>query len=295
MGRYSLTQEDVEAYNKDGYLVVKNVLAPYEVAETHRVIQAIIEEQRPLGDNATKLEWEPELVNGQRVPRRIYRPVEQHEVFYRTAVSDKILDRVESLVGPDIQLHTSKLNMKLAKVGSIVDWHQDLAFLPHTNTDLVVLLIYLDDATMENGCLQVIPGVHHGDLMDHSKEGIFVGRITEPIPRADLPAPVACEAPAGSMILMHYMTPHRSLPNRSERPRQTLIYEYRAADAYPIYLGDRSVANERWARQVRGKRSPVARFSRTSVPIPYFAKDFRSLYDLQAYDPTLTVADKGGD
>lgn len=287
MGRYSLTQEDVEAYKTDGYLVVKDVLAPYEVAETHRVIQAIIEEQRPLGDNATKLEWEAEVVNDQRVPRRIYRPVEQHEVFYRTAVSDKIVDKVESLLGPDIQLHSSKLNMKLAKVGSIVEWHQDLAYIPHTNTDLVALLIYLDDATIENGCLQVIPRVHHGDLMEHSKEGVFVGRITEPIPRADLPEPVACEAAAGSMILMHCMTPHSSLPNRSDRPRQTVIFEYRAADAYPIYFADRLVANERWAKQVRGKRSPVARFSRTTFPIPNLAKDFRSLYDLQAYDPTI--------
>ena len=56
--------------------------------------------------------------------------------------------------------------MKPSRVGSAVEWHQDLAYFPHTNPDLVNTLIYLDDATEENGCLQVLPR-QHDRFFDH--------------------------------------------------------------------------------------------------------------------------------
>ena len=68
-------------------------------------------------------------------------------------MDDRILNRIKLLIGPNIAFQHSKLNMKPAKVGSIVEWHQDLAYFPHTNTNLVTTLIYLDDAPKENGCL----------------------------------------------------------------------------------------------------------------------------------------------
>ena len=61
--------------------------------------------------------------------------------------------------------------------------------------------------------------------------------ITETVDDGRFGNPVPLEAPAGSVIFMHCVTPHSSKPNRSENPRRTLIYEYRAADAFPIYFG----------------------------------------------------------
>ncbi len=69
------------------------------------------------------LELEPEPVDGQRVPRRIFNPYDQHQAFRDLAEDPRLLDRVESLIGPDFNLQHSKLNMKPAKVGSVVDWH----------------------------------------------------------------------------------------------------------------------------------------------------------------------------
>ena len=61
--------------------------------------------------------------------------------------------------------------MKPPAIGSIVEWHQDLSYYPLTNGDSLAVLIYLDDTTIDNGCLQVIPGVHEQPLMDHTKNG----------------------------------------------------------------------------------------------------------------------------
>jgi ectoine hydroxylase-related dioxygenase (phytanoyl-CoA dioxygenase family) len=282
MHQYAMNRDGVQFFREHGYVIARNVLTPHELEEAHRVIAEIIDEQSRIGDQASKVEWEPARLDGQRVARRIYYPVDHHEMFSRISLDDRVLDPVESLLGPDIQLVYSKVNMKEARVGSAVEWHQDLAFTPHTNSDYVSCLIYLDAATVENGCLQVIPWRDPERLLDHTVNGRFAGRITETLPRGDLPAPVPCEAEAGSMVLMHCMTPHSSLPNTSTRPRRTLILEYRAADAYPLYYpGKEGWVNEKAARIVRGHPSPVARFSLRSFPVPVLGGEFRSIYELQ--------------
>jgi ectoine hydroxylase-related dioxygenase (phytanoyl-CoA dioxygenase family) len=280
-----LTSSESGQFHRDGFLIVPDVLKPPVLERLDAVIARIVAEERKLGEKASRLEWEPERADGQRIPRRIYNPVHQDRAFEDVALSPAVLDRVESIFGPDLQFHHSKLNMKSPRVGSVVEWHQDFAYFPHTNTDLLACLIYLDGASEENGCLQVIPGAHRGRAFDHSLNGTFAGKITEPGWREELAAPVKCEGPAGTMILMHCMTPHASLPNRSGRPRRTLILEYRAADAYPIYYHEQTHRSEQLTRQVRGRPSPTARFTLTSFPIPQLRGDHSSLYDLQSRSP----------
>jgi hypothetical protein len=192
-----------------------------------------------------------------------------------------MLDRIESLIGPDLNLQHSKLNMKPAKVGSVVEWHQDLAYFPHTNDDLVTTLLYLDDATEENGCLQVLPR-HHTHFFDHSTpDGEFAGMITEELSDGRFGKPVPLPAPAGSAIFMHCVLPHSSLPNRSSRHRRTLIYEYRAADALPVYFGKMTALNEAVDRPLRGRPARFARFGGLRPLLPHVSGTIKSLYQLQ--------------
>lgn len=282
MGRFALTRQQTDFFERNGYLIVEGALSPEQLREADETVRAIVAEQRELGGGADKLEWEPERTGGELIPRRLYNPASEFPAFRAISESDPVLDRVESLFGPHLQFHHSKLNFKPPRVGSVVEWHQDLGYFPHTNTDLVACLVYLDDATMENGCLQVVPRQHKGRLYDHTVEGRFAGRITEAGWRDGKPEPVACEAPAGSMIMMHALTPHSSLPNRSPRSRRTLVLEYRAADAYPILYHEQIVPTEQLSRQVRGRPSPVARFTLTSFPMPQLGEKYSSLFDLQA-------------
>jgi phytanoyl-CoA hydroxylase len=276
---HQLTAEEVEHYQREGYVVANSVFSPQDIAKLDQTIDEISSQALAAGNYDSILEVEPELMDGKRLVRRIYNPFEQHEVFRALAVDERLLDRLESLIGPSIQLQHSKLNMKPASVGSGVEWHQDLSYFPHTNADLVTVLIYLDDASQENGCLQVIPRQHHRYLPSQTPDGVFAGMITEDVHSYGPPVPL--EGPAGSVIFMHCLTPHSSLPNHSARPRRTLIFEYRPSDAYPIYYGPRVAHEEKFTRQLRGQPSPYARFGGPPPLIPAMPANFKSLYQLQ--------------
>ena len=285
MAKFSLTDAQVAHYRTEGYVVVPSVFGPDDLGRVDATVRELVEQalSSEAGDMKKVLELEPEPVDGRRVPRRIYDPYDVHETFRALATDDRVLDRIESLIGPDFNLQHSKLNMKPAKVGSVVEWHQDLAYFPHTNDDLVTTLVYLDDATIENGCLQVLPR-HHSHFFDHAgKDGYFAGMITENLSDGRFGRPQPLPAPAGSIIFMHCILPHSSLPNRSPRPRRTMIFEYRANDSFPIYYGEGTHAEEQKLRPIRGA---PARFARHGGPAPYipcFSARFNSLYELQRH------------
>ena len=205
-------------------------------------------------------------------------PCTHYKPFRELSDSPKLLDAVEELLGPDLIFHYSKLNMKPPSIGSVVEWHQDLSFYPLTNSSSLAVLIYLDDADVANGCLQVIPGRQNGRLLDHTRDGYFVGKIVEPV---DETQAVLLEGKAGTAIFMNCMTPHASVKNSSDRPRRTLILSYRAADSFPVYAGDITTDQESCSRLVRGKIPDSARFSFEQFPIPRHKQRSASLYQLQ--------------
>jgi ectoine hydroxylase-related dioxygenase (phytanoyl-CoA dioxygenase family) len=281
MAKYAFNDDEREQYRREGYIVVNSVFTADDLAPVEQAIDELTARAIASGGKCVYLELEPEPIDGRRVPRRIYSPYDQHGAFQTLATSPKVLDRIESLIGPSFSLHHSKLNMKPARVGSSVEWHQDLAFFPHTNDDLVTMLIYLDEATEENGCLQVLPR-HHSHFFNHAlPDGTFAGLITEEIDSGRFGRPVPLAAPAGSVIFMHCITPHSSLPNRSTRPRRTLIFEYRATDAFPVFYGQGTLDDEAGVRPLRGQ---PARFARFGGPAPMIPKQMATsaIYDLQA-------------
>ena len=84
--------------------------------------------------------------------------------------------------------------------------------------------------------------------------------IEETIANGQFGQPVALTAPAGSVIFIHWITPHSSLPNVSDKLRRKLIFEYRAEDAFPIYFGDYVYEMERYIYHLRGEPSQISRF-----------------------------------
>lgn len=278
MSAFALTAEQVGHYREHGYVVVPRVFNAGDIAIADATIGEITDKAIASGKHEAVLELERQRVDGRAIPRRIYNPFEQHDNFRRLATDARLLDRIESLIGGDIMLQHSKLNMKAARVGSVVEWHQDLTYFPHTNDDLVTTLVYLDDAIVENGCLQVLAGRHREYFSHERADGTFAGMITQDLSRE---TPVPLEAPAGSVIFMHCLTPHSSLPNLSDKSRRTLIFEYRASDSFPIYCGESVVKAEAMAHLLRGKRSPRARFGGPPPLIPFIKGQTRSLYELQ--------------
>ncbi len=273
-----LTDAHIDGYRRDGYTVNSTLLTPDEVARLLAEVEKVTEGNTLAHHDKIRMEMEPDQPPEGTRARRLYEPCTYYPLFRALSESDKLLDCVEQLLGPDILFHYSKLNMKPPEIGSAVEWHQDLSYYPLTNRDSLAVLRYLDYADAENGCLQILPGRHGGRLLDHSCDGYFQGKVTEAVDSSEA---VLIEGAEGSAIFMHGMTPHASTTNRSERSRRTLILSYRAADAFPIFCGATTQTFDAHVRLVRRRRRQVARFTMSEFPIPCFRQEIASLYELQ--------------
>ena len=115
---------------------------------------------------------------------------------------------------------------------------QDLAFYPLTNDSALAVGLFLEDVTLENGPLQVIPKSHKGPILDHSnEEGVFCGAINPEDPDFDKEKIVTITGKAGDMSIHHGRILHGSAPNKSDRARLITFYECNAADAWPLLGG----------------------------------------------------------
>jgi hypothetical protein len=134
-----------------------------------------------------------------------------------------------------VRFDTGKLNMKSAGYGAPVESHQDWAFYPHTNDDLAAVGIMLDDCEIGNGPMMVIPGSHQGPVYDHhGPDGRFCGAIDPTRCDLDFSRAVPCLGKAGSITVHHVRAVHGSATNFSGRERRLLLFQYRAADAWPL-------------------------------------------------------------
>jgi len=191
-----------------------------------------------------------------------------------------VLDVVAALVGPEIRYQGSKLNMKAAEYGAPVEWHQDFAFYPHSNDDLLAVGISLDDCTPENGCMLMIPGSHRWPILDHHQEGVFVGAIDVEREGVDTSQAVPVTVRAGGISLHHCRMLHGSATNTSRAPRRLLLLQMAAVDAWPM-LGVADMAQfDAWV--LRG--TPTRQFRVTEmdirVPLPKHERQ-GSIYEIQ--------------
>jgi ectoine hydroxylase-related dioxygenase (phytanoyl-CoA dioxygenase family) len=271
-----LTGPQIKSYKSKGFCVRHDFLSQSEVDHLLSEMEEVSAGSTLANHDATRIEMEPKQSADGTKLRRIYEPCTYYDSFRKFAESKTMVDSMVQLLGRDVLYFSSKINVKPGEIGSVVEWHQDMAYGPLTNRSVVAILIYLDDADLENGCLQVVPGHHR--MLDHSHDGYFQGRITEAL---DTSKAISLEGKRGTAVFFNGLAPHASAPNTSPRPRRTLILGYRAADAFPIHVGEMSVNSDQFVRLVHGEFSRVARFDMDQVFIPRYAQGARSLYELQ--------------
>src|SRR5262249_46939471 len=149
--------------------------------------------------------------------------------FLRNA---RLLDAVESLIGPEvtcspIQHIRAKPPAAVSGAGTgfyNVPWHQDagVTWEEADNSDIVTCWIALTDATVENGCMEVMPGVWKRGYLEHQAQG---GTTIRPALLRETP-PRAVPVRKGGIVFMHRYTPHRSTPNYSDGVRWSLDLRY---------------------------------------------------------------------
>lgn len=227
-----LSREEIAFYHENGYLTVENVLSAAELEALQRVTDEFVERSRSISEHNEIFDLEPDHSPENPRLRRIKQPIEHHEVYDQTLRHDGILDIVEQLIGPGVRSNGNKLNMKAKSDGAAVEWHQDWAFYPHTNDDLLAVGVAIDAMTEENGCMLMAPGSHKSDLISHHQNGVFVGAVADPDYK---PHRVEkCLVGAGGISLHHVRTLHASAPNHSENPRRLLLFQYCSLDSWPL-------------------------------------------------------------
>lgn len=155
--------------------------------------------------------------------------------MYRLITHPKLLDLMESLVGPEI-VGSSVYRIRPKVPGlarGVVPWHQDSGyFADHCDSSLIVTCwLPLVDATPENGCLQVLPRTHRSGIARHHTGGPS-GYLV--ITDDDLPLPpeqaVTVPVPLGGVLLLTNLTPHCSLPNTTDVIRWSVDLRYQGRD-----------------------------------------------------------------
>ena len=226
-------------FEKEGYLVVENLLSKAEVdacqAEIHRLHQFAAgqesdgeREQAEIARHHVQREpFAKDETQGDRLPvlRKAENTRQYSEVFRDLAQHPKLIEVVQNLIGADLLLFRSTLMFKPAFHGSSHGLHQDSAYWPMEPPNLVTVSIALNDATPENGCFKVIPrshlwGIQSWGHIARQQDEELTDR--KEISEQQMDVPLS----AGSALFFHSLMVHGSGPNTTPNPRNTALYAY---------------------------------------------------------------------
>jgi len=284
-----LNAQQIASYHDDGYVVVEDVLSSSELDEIRSEVDRILATAHGVIEHTAVFDLEDSHRPDRPRVRRIKEPHAVSPVFGRVLRHPKLLAIYTALLGPDVRLKTTKLNMKSGEYGAPVEWHQDWAFYPHTNDDLLALGLMLDDVDEENGPLLVVPGSHRGPTYDHHANGVFCGAMSLERAGIDAASAVKLTGRAGSASVHHVRLVHGSDLNRTSRQRRVLFYEVAAADAWPLCgtttkFRDFESFN---ALMIAGKSTTTPRMRDLPVRIPLPMRDISSIYNAQKQAETF--------
>jgi ectoine hydroxylase-related dioxygenase (phytanoyl-CoA dioxygenase family) len=240
-----LTTGQREQYQRDGHLLIEDLLSADAVAALGERLREYTHGGRDAG--ALTIQVEPRVARGELSVahpgdgiRKIDGLVQGDDLFRHLGATSPVVDVIEDLLGPDIKLFRNSLLLKPPSVGSQKGWHQDSPYWPIEPMELCSCWFPLDNATLENGCMAVLPGEHkHGPLPHVSVTDDFV--IQEGV--FDPAAGVAVPMRAGSGLFFHSLLPHYTAPNQSQKWRRAIALSYMSARSHftgegegPVYF-----------------------------------------------------------
>jgi ectoine hydroxylase-related dioxygenase (phytanoyl-CoA dioxygenase family) len=269
-----LNREQIEAFWRDGCLVAENAVSAEQLGRLQADIRLWVEESRahdaPYGeltvDGRPRFDMGVEHCAERPALRRINNPSEISAHYKDVMSHSSVVDMVADLIGENVKYHHCKINLKLPGSHTVVRYHQDFSYTPHTNDDIVTALLMLDDVTEQNGCLMVVPGSHRGPQYSLFDGATFTGFLDQQQERALKSEEVAVTGKAGDVCLMHTRLVHGSASNDSDHPRGLFICVYTAADAFP--LARNPMPSELEGTIVRGEPTRVARLTQATIELP---------------------------
>lgn len=248
-----LSSEQLAGYERDGFIVVEDLLTSDEVTALRERVAEYTHGGRPTAGLAIQVE--PRVARGElRVEhpgdgiRKIDHLVQEDDLFRKLGLHPNIVGVIEQILGPDLKMLRNSLLLKPPSVGSQKGMHQDSPYWPIEPMELCSCWFALDDATPENGCMGVLPGAHRRGPLPHIRvTDDFVIDEAHYDPSEMVLAPVR----AGGGLFFHSLIPHYTAPNRSTKWRRAIALSYMSARSQ--YTGPGAVPDY---FQVQGQSFP---------------------------------------
>jgi phytanoyl-CoA hydroxylase len=219
-----LTPQQIQQYRDDGYCVARGIFTTAELDELERELDAIIERrlaQRANLDATWGGDWKKDMPKTEILHTH---DVQAYSAAWaRVLTHDRFAAALADVVGPNVQLHHTKAFIKPPEKGSAFPLHQDYPYFPHEKHTMAAGIIHLTDATTEMGCFCVYPGTHKlGPLPTVHPRAHYLDQAQYPIDKA---TPLVAER--GDVVIFNYLLVHGSDINRSNRPRKTVLVQFR--------------------------------------------------------------------
>ncbi|MBC7723118.1 MAG: phytanoyl-CoA dioxygenase family protein, partial [Pedobacter sp.] len=224
MSSNQLSQSQIDTFNKEGYIVIKNFCNKKEIGKLYSSATG--------NDVMLKNAIDVDDKSGKKSKLSLWF-TPGNDVFGYLTRSEKMVTPVSQLLESDAPVchFHSKLMQKEPKVGGAWEWHQDYGYWYKNQfmfpNQLISVMVALTDANKANGCLQVIKGSHKLGRINHGFAGEQVGAdmvmVTNALKTMEL---VYSELEAGDALFFHSNLLHRSEANLSEHPRWSIISCY---------------------------------------------------------------------
>jgi phytanoyl-CoA hydroxylase len=215
-----------DVYRDQGYLHARGVFSPDEVEQMRAAIDRILAGVAGTEHDANHV-WK---AVAQEAVLKGFHNVQYHEAVFTRAVAQRpLVELLTQMIGPNVQLHHTKMLVKPPEKGAPFPMHQDYPYFPHERHTVLAASVHLDDTDLENGCLRVVPGSHRQGPLEVEGES-----NTLDVPLEDgTPLPAA----AGDVVFFNYLTIHGSGVNASTRPRRNVLFQYRDPEDPPVVRG----------------------------------------------------------
>jgi phytanoyl-CoA hydroxylase len=231
MANFQLTQEQVAAYHRDGYLIVRNFLSAEEADKLYKIATG--------DDTMKKHAFDLNDQTGKKTKLSLwYTP--GNDTYGLLTKSKRMVDSVNQLLDGDAPVchFHSKLMQKEPKVGGAWEWHQDYGYWYKNEflfpEQMMSVMIAITEANKENGCLQVIKGTHKMGRIEHGFAGEQVGASQHYVDLAlKTMEHIYVELKPGDALFFHSNLLHRSEANLSDKARWSLISCYNRASNIP--------------------------------------------------------------
>ncbi|MEW4489425.1 phytanoyl-CoA dioxygenase family protein [Thalassoglobus sp. JC818] len=227
----AVIEDEKQKFLNDGFVVVPQLFSAEEVS----LLSEVARIDKKLSESAYGREDGTGAVVTLAVRNEL-----SDDYYSAIARSHRIVSRMTEFLGDEVYHYHHKLILKEPRVGGAWEWHQDYGYWYNNGCllpDMGSCLIAIDDATVENGCLQVLRGSHHIGRIDHGPIGDQTGADLERVAVAkERFETVPVELSAGSAVFFHANLLHRSDRNTSEKPRWALIccFNTKSNDPYKV-------------------------------------------------------------